>query len=100
MFVWPPIPLQPLDDGIDRKFAHSDRFALAMMIAPAAFIRSTMNASDGVLAGQRPRAAGIRHAGRVHVVLDDHRDARAIGGGRRRVAPCPAARRVGAGRSG
>ena len=48
MFVWPPMPLQPLDDGIDRKFAHSDRFALAMTIAPAAFIRWTMNASDGV----------------------------------------------------
>ena len=49
MFVWPPMPLQPLDDGIDRKFAHSDRLALAMTIAPAAFSRWTMNASDGVL---------------------------------------------------
>src|SRR5688500_8108025 len=48
MFVWPPIPLQPLDDGPDRKFAHSDRLALAMMIAPAAFIWVTMKASDGV----------------------------------------------------
>src|SRR6188508_1183509 len=48
MFVWPPIPVQPLDDGIDRKFAHSDRFALAMTIAPAAFIRPMMKASDGV----------------------------------------------------
>src|SRR3954463_9555631 len=28
MLVWPPIPLQPLDEGADRKFAHSDRFAL------------------------------------------------------------------------
>jgi hypothetical protein len=36
MFVWPPMPLQPLDDGADLKFAHSDRFALPMMIAPAA----------------------------------------------------------------
>ena len=48
MLVWPPIPLQPLEDGPDRKFAHSDRFALAMTIAPAAFICLTMNASDGV----------------------------------------------------
>ena len=31
MFVWPPIPLQPLDDGEDRKLAHSDRFALPMI---------------------------------------------------------------------
>jgi hypothetical protein len=37
MFVWPPMPLQPLDDGADRKLAHSDRLALPMMIAPAAF---------------------------------------------------------------
>ena len=49
MFVWPPIPLQPLDDGADRKFAHSDRFALPMMIAPAARSRWTMKASRGVL---------------------------------------------------
>ena len=31
MFVWPPMPLQPLDDGADRKFAHSDRLALPMI---------------------------------------------------------------------
>ncbi len=49
MFVWPPMPLQPLDDGPDRKFAHSDRLALPMMIAPAAFSFSAMNASSGVL---------------------------------------------------
>src|ERR671936_478362 len=36
MFVWPPMPLHPLDDGPDRKLAHSDRLALPMMIAPAA----------------------------------------------------------------
>ena len=36
MFVWPPIPLQPLDDGPERKFAHSDRLALPMISAPAA----------------------------------------------------------------
>src|SRR6476661_4882471 len=49
MFVCPPIPLQPLDDGADRKLAHSDRFALPMMIAPAAFSLAAMNASLGVL---------------------------------------------------
>ena len=36
MLVWPPTPDHPLDDGADRKFAHSDRFAFAMTIAPAA----------------------------------------------------------------
>jgi len=48
MFVWPPIPLQPLDDGADRKFAHSDRFAFAMISAPAARSFWTMKAFDGV----------------------------------------------------
>src|SRR5688500_14912146 len=43
------MPLQPLEDGAERKFAHSDRLALALMSAPAALSRSTMNASDGVL---------------------------------------------------
>src|SRR6266511_326856 len=33
---WRPRPLQPLDDRLDRKLAHSDRFALARITAPAA----------------------------------------------------------------
>src|SRR5687767_5939977 len=49
MLFWPPIPLQPLDDGADRKFAHSERFALPMISAPAALSRRTMKASRGVL---------------------------------------------------
>ena len=61
MFVWPPMPLQPLDDGPERKLAHSDRLALPMMIAPAAFSRSTMNASPGVLlaSAQEPAVVGM-----------------------------------------
>src|SRR6266487_4461653 len=61
MFVWPPMPLQPLDDGAERKLAHSDRLALPMMIAPAAFSRCTMNASFGVLpaSAQEPAVVGI-----------------------------------------
>src|SRR5688500_9468871 len=47
MFVWPPMPLQPLDDGMERKFAHSDRLALPMMIAPADFSCAMMAASAG-----------------------------------------------------
>src|SRR3954454_12679287 len=61
MFVWPPIPLQPLDEGIERKFAHSDRLAFAMMIAPAARSRFTMKASRGELpaSAQEPAVVGI-----------------------------------------
>src|SRR3954447_11460202 len=61
MFVWPPTPLQPLDDGADRKLAHSDRFALPMMVAPAAFSFCAMNASLGVLpaSAQEPAVVGI-----------------------------------------
>src|SRR5689334_17852286 len=60
MFVWPPMPLQPLEEGPDRKLAHSDRLALPMMIAPAAFSRCTMNASAGVLpaSAQEPAVVG------------------------------------------
>jgi hypothetical protein len=55
------MPLQPLDDGAERKLAHSDRFALAMMIAPAAFSRWMMNASPGVLpaSAQEPAVVGM-----------------------------------------
>ena len=61
MFVWPPMPLQPLDDGPDRKLAHSDRLALPMMMAPAAFRRCTINASAGVLpaSAQEPAVVGM-----------------------------------------
>ena len=75
MFVWPPIPLQPLDDGPDRKLAHSDRLAFPITSAPAALSCWTMNASPGVLPGERPGAGSRRHAGRADVVLDDDRDA-------------------------
>src|SRR5882762_1029320 len=34
-FVWPPRPLQPLDECVDRKFAHSLRFVLPRRTAPA-----------------------------------------------------------------
>src|SRR5436305_12698980 len=61
MFVWPPMPLHPLDDGPDRKLAHSDRLALPMMIAPAAFNLAAMNASAGVLpaSAHEPAVVGI-----------------------------------------
>ena len=61
MLVWPPMPLQPDDDGSDRKFAHSLRFALPMMIAPAAFSFAAMNASSGVLpaSAHEPAVVGM-----------------------------------------
>src|SRR5712692_9816114 len=61
MFVWPPIPLQPLEDGADRKLAHSERLALPMMIAPAAFSFCAMNASLGVLlaSAHEPAVVGM-----------------------------------------
>src|SRR5215470_1820995 len=33
--VWPPRPLQPLVECVERKFAHSLRFVLPMITAPA-----------------------------------------------------------------
>src|SRR4051812_14380262 len=48
--VWPPRALQPLDECVDRKFAHSLRFVLPRMTAPAARRRFTTNASLGILA--------------------------------------------------
>src|SRR5580698_6820421 len=45
--VWPPRVDQPLEEWVDRKFAHSDRFALPMMTAPASRRRATRKASAG-----------------------------------------------------
>ena len=61
MFVWPPIPLQPLDDGPDRKLAHSDRLAFPITSAPAALSCWTMNASAGVLpsSAHEPAVVGM-----------------------------------------
>src|ERR1700730_3939214 len=41
----PPRPLHPLDECVDRKFAHSDRFALPRRTAPASRSRRATNAS-------------------------------------------------------
>src|SRR5881296_3723889 len=43
----PPRALQPLDDWVERMFAHSDRFVLPRMTAPAARRRATSGASRG-----------------------------------------------------
>src|SRR5262249_59505468 len=46
-FVWPPRPLQPLLECVDRKFAHSLRLVLPRITAPASRSRAATNASDG-----------------------------------------------------
>src|SRR5512140_3871534 len=50
----PPRPLQPLEEWGLRKFAHSLRFVLPRITAPAARNRSTRNASRG---GRAPTSA-------------------------------------------
>src|SRR5215831_17581170 len=42
---WPPRALQPLDERVDRKFAHSLRFVFASTMAPAARSFETIRAS-------------------------------------------------------
>ena len=48
-FVWPPRPLHPLDDFVERKLAHSLRFVLPRITAPAARSRSTTKASRAAI---------------------------------------------------
>src|ERR1700722_10569592 len=45
--VWPPIPLQPLEERVERKLAHSLKLALAKTMAPAVRRRATRGASAG-----------------------------------------------------
>ena len=95
MFVWPPMPLQPLDDGADRKFAHSERLALPMITAPAARSCWTMNASLGLLpaSAHEPAVVGIPVV--LMLSLSEHRDARAAGGATPRLRALSAVTRVG-----
>src|SRR5437868_10408801 len=51
----PPRPLQPLEEWEERKLAHSLRFVLPRITAPAARRRAAMNASRG--AGEPARAS-------------------------------------------
>src|SRR4029453_17261499 len=48
-FVCPPRPLHPLVECVERKFAHSLRFVLPRMTAPASRRRAAMNASRGAI---------------------------------------------------
>src|SRR5207244_12923453 len=53
-FVCPPRPLHPLEECVDRKFAHSLRFVFPRITAPASRSCCTMNASFG---GDHPASA-------------------------------------------
>ncbi len=57
--VWPPSVDHPLVERVDRKFAHSDRLALARMIAPAARSRATIKASGGLAASRAGEPAVV-----------------------------------------
>src|SRR5690348_5108007 len=48
LLVCPPRPLQPLEECSERKLAHSDRFALPRITAPAARSLLTRKASEGL----------------------------------------------------
>src|SRR6185503_13129265 len=64
-FVWPPRPLQPLDECVERKLAHSLRLVLPRMTAPASRSFCTMNASRRAIEPSRasePAVVAIRSA--------------------------------------
>src|SRR5438309_810433 len=53
LLVCPPRPLQPLDDVSERKLAHSDRFALPRITAPAARSLVSRRRRPGCQRGER-----------------------------------------------
>ena len=59
--TWPPSVLQPLVETVERKLAHSDRFALPRITAPAWRSRPTQNASPDSAPDRAgdPAVAGI-----------------------------------------
>src|SRR5207248_7751517 len=63
--VWRPRPLHPLDDRSERKLAHSLRFALPMITAPAALSFAATGASAETVAptsANEPAVVCIRSA--------------------------------------
>ena len=73
--VWPPRVDQPLVEWVERKLAHSDRFALPMITAPACAQPPDQEGVTGFGRQQGGRAGGGRHARDLDVVLDQHRNA-------------------------
>src|SRR5690349_7265917 len=61
----PPRPLQPLEECVERKFAHSERFVLPRITAPASRSRfATCESADGCAptSASEPAAVSIRSA--------------------------------------
>src|SRR6185437_6880430 len=58
-FVCPPRPLQPDDECVDRKFAHSLRFVLPRMTAPAARRRAATNESRAAMLSANAREPAV-----------------------------------------
>ena len=61
--VWPPRPLQPLDERVERKLAHSLRLVLPSRMAPASRRRAAMKASRGagaVASAREPAVVSMR----------------------------------------
>src|SRR5690606_8358927 len=66
--VSPPTALQPELDCGERMFAHSERFALLMMIAPAARRRATRGASRSVSLSARASEPAVVGSSRVSIL--------------------------------
>src|SRR2546428_10243132 len=57
----PPRALQPLDDRVERIFAHSERFVLPRITAPAARSLATSGASRGGVTPASASVPAVRH---------------------------------------
>ena len=99
MLVWPPTALHPEVERAPRKLAHSERFALPRMTAPAdAEPAHELRVLGRARPEQRPRPGRVAEVRGVDVVLEQHRDAlesaaRTVG-----VSVRVAGRRLGGGR--
>src|SRR5207237_10709998 len=56
---WPPRALQPLEECVERKFAHSLRFVLPRITTPAARRRAMSGASCGAYQPSRAREPAV-----------------------------------------
>ena len=82
--AWPPSVLHPLLENRERKLAHSDKLALAMITAPGRAQPAEAERLRAAGLRQRRRSGRGRLPGNRHVVLDQDRDAVQ----RAREAPC------------
>src|SRR5438270_8557919 len=69
LWVWPPTALQPEIELFERMFAHSDRFVLPMITAPAARSRATRGASRAVTLVASARLPAVVGSGPAASIL-------------------------------